>query len=162
MPAVLMNGTAVAERLYAETETRAAAVAIQFGRKPCLATVLVGDDPASATYVRMKQRRCARHGLESRSVRLGGTSSTEEVVAAVKALDLDLSVDGILVQHPAPAQVDERAVFEAIRPRKDVDGVTAASFSAMALGLPGHESCTPGGSCGSWMRTTLTSLASML
>lgn len=115
------------------------------GRKPCLATVLIGDDPASATYVRMKRKRCERHGLDSRSVRLPDTASAAQAVDAVRELDADPTVDGILVQHPVPPQVDERAMFETIGAGKDVDGVTMTSFAAMALGAPGHTSCTPGG-----------------
>lgn len=143
MPATLMDGTAVAARLSASTEQRAAAVTGALGRRPCLATVLVGDDPASQIYVRMKQRRCAALGLDSRAVVLPSSSSTADVVAAVRALDQAPSVDGILVQHPVPLHVDERAVFEAISARKDVDGVTSASFASMALGTAGHRSCTP-------------------
>lgn len=145
MPTTLMDGVVVAARLSAATERRASAVTGALGRRPCLATVLVGDDPPSQTYVRMKQRRCAAHGLDSRAVVLPGPSSTTDVVAVVRGLDQDPSVDGILVQHPVPRQVDERAVFEAISARKDVDGVTAASLAAMALGTAGHRSCTPGG-----------------
>jgi methylenetetrahydrofolate dehydrogenase (NADP+) / methenyltetrahydrofolate cyclohydrolase len=143
--ATIMDGRRVAGDLLAETAKRAAEVLRSRGRKPCLATVLVGDDPASRTYVRMKENRCAQHGLDSRHVELPATATTGEVVDAVAALSADAGVDGILVQHPAPRTVDERAVFEAIAPAKDVDGVTAASFAAMALGLPGPVSCTPGG-----------------
>ncbi len=107
--------------------------------------MLVGDDPASVTYVSMKQRRCDRAGIDSRLVHLNREVSTTEVVGVVEALSDDPMVDGILVQHPVPAQVDERAVFEAIVPAKDVDGVTMESFAAMAFDLPGHRSCTPGG-----------------
>ena len=78
------------------------------GRKACLATVLVGDDPASHTYVRMKTNRCRATGLESRSHHIPATASTNEVVALVKSLSDDDTVDGILVQHPMPAQIDER------------------------------------------------------
>lgn len=145
MSALIMDGTAVATRLYEQTAARAAELTVQLGRRPCLATVLVGDDPASATYVGMKQRRCARYGLESRSVRLPSTATTQDVLAVVAELDTDAAVDGILVQHPAPPQVDERAVFDAISAGKDVDGVSQASFAAMALGAPGHHSCTPAG-----------------
>jgi methylenetetrahydrofolate dehydrogenase (NADP+)/methenyltetrahydrofolate cyclohydrolase len=141
----VIDGSAVADHIYEETQRRADAVTARLGRKPCLATVLVGDDPASATYVRMKQRRCEKHGLESRAVRIEAEATTEQVVATVAALDSDPGVDGILVQHPAPAHVDERAVFEAVSGAKDVDGVTQASFAAMSLGTRGHHSCTPEG-----------------
>jgi methylenetetrahydrofolate dehydrogenase (NADP+)/methenyltetrahydrofolate cyclohydrolase len=141
----MMDGTAVAAHLDQQTAARAAAVAVRIGRRPCLATVLVGDDPASATYVAMKRRRCARLGLDSRAMTMSSDATTDEVLSVVAQLDADHTVDGILVQHPVPPQVDERAVFEAVSAAKDVDGVTQASFAAMALGTPGHTSCTPGG-----------------
>jgi methylenetetrahydrofolate dehydrogenase (NADP+)/methenyltetrahydrofolate cyclohydrolase len=97
------------------------------------------------TYVNMKRTRCRSAGVESRLIELPSTATTPEVVAAVSALSSDSGVDGILVQHPVPSQVDERAVFEAIAPDKDVDGVTMHSFAAMAFGLPGFPSCTPAG-----------------
>ncbi|GAC67054.1 bifunctional 5,10-methylenetetrahydrofolate dehydrogenase/5,10-methenyltetrahydrofolate cyclohydrolase [Gordonia soli] len=145
MNAQLMDGTRLAQQLHAETRRRADAVTLNRGHRPCLATVLVGDDPASATYVRMKQRRCAENGVDSRAVTLPASSTTAEVTAAVRSLDADPMVDGILVQHPVPVPVDERAVFETISHAKDVDGVTSASLAAMALGTPTHRSCTPAG-----------------
>jgi methylenetetrahydrofolate dehydrogenase (NADP+)/methenyltetrahydrofolate cyclohydrolase len=110
-----------------------------------LAAVLVGDDPASVTYVAMKKRRCESAGIESRLIQLPASTATEVVVAAVGELSHDPEVDGILVQHPVPAHIDERAAFEAIAPDKDVDGVTMASLAAVALGLPAFVSATPGG-----------------
>ena len=145
MSAQILDGAAVARRLLDDTARRAARFARLSGRRPCLATVLIGDDPSSHTYVRMKVNRCAQYGLDSLRVDLPAATTTSAAVRAVERLSADPHVDGILVQHPAPAHVDERAVFEAIAPHKDVDGVTAASFSAMALGLPGYASCTPGG-----------------
>lgn len=143
--AQLLDGTAVARRIFAETADRAAEFVAAQGRRPCLATVLIGDDPASHTYVRMKQRRAGQLGLESRRVQLPSDTTTEQAVQAVRALSADDSVDGILVQHPAPTQVDELAVFEAIAPDKDVDGVTMHSFAAMGLSANGFHSCTPEG-----------------
>jgi methylenetetrahydrofolate dehydrogenase (NADP+) / methenyltetrahydrofolate cyclohydrolase len=140
-----MDGTAVATRVLDETARGARAVTTARGRRPCLAAVLVGDDPSSRTYVRMKRTRCERVGVDSRLVELPGDTTTADCVAAVRAASADPEVDGILVQHPVPSAVDEREVFEAIDPSKDVDGVTASSFAAMALGVPGFVSCTPGG-----------------
>lgn len=145
MPAQIMDGTAVAESLLESTAAAAQGFERRTGRKPALATVLVGDDPASRTYVRMKRNRCARVGIESRSIELPAGISTEQLVAELRGLSADPTVDGILLQHPVPAHVDERAAFEAISPGKDVDGVTMHSFAAMALGEPGFHSCTPGG-----------------
>jgi methylenetetrahydrofolate dehydrogenase (NADP+) / methenyltetrahydrofolate cyclohydrolase len=143
--AVVMDGSALANKILAEAARRSAEFAAQSGRAPCLAAVLVGTDPSSVTYVAMKRRRCRAVGLESRLVELGSDATTSEVLDAIGDLSEDTGVDGILLQHPVPAQVDERAAFEAIGPHKDVDGVTMHSFAAMAFGLPGFSSCTPGG-----------------
>ena len=107
--------------------------------------MLVGDDPASATYVRMKQNRSKKAGIGSLSVVLPAETTTEELVAELTKLSDDPTVHGILLQHPVPSQIDERAAFEAIAPGKDVDGVTMHAFAAMAFGEPGFRSCTPGG-----------------
>lgn len=141
--ASLMDGTALSLELLSDTAERAAGFERRTGRRPCLVAVLVGEDPSSVTYVRMKARRAAKAGIDSRVVQLPAVASTTQVVDAVENLSSDPLVDGILVQHPVPAQVDERAVFEAIIPAKDVDGVTMHSFAAMAFGLPGPVSCTP-------------------
>lgn len=143
--AQLMDGTALARRSVEETTAAAAEIRLRTGTPPCLATVLVGEDPSSVTYVKMKRSRCARAGIESRHVPLPADSTTEDVVAAVTALSKDPGVHGILLQHPMGPHIDERAAFEAIAPEKDVDGVTMHSFAAMGFGLPGFVSCTPGG-----------------
>ena len=137
---VRSSKTAGGGRRYSPTE-------LDGGRawRPCLAAVLVGHDPASLTYVRMKQARCAQVGIESIVVELPATATTPEVVTVMEKLSADEGIDGILLQHPVPAAVDERAAFEAIARRKDVDGVTKASFASMAFGLPGFASCTPAG-----------------
>jgi methylenetetrahydrofolate dehydrogenase (NADP+)/methenyltetrahydrofolate cyclohydrolase len=141
----LIDGRAVASRLLAEVRQRVETLRATTGTTPCLATVLVGDDPASATYVRMKRNRCKELGLDSRLVEVRATSTTAQVVDVVAGLSLDQSVHGILVQHPMPVHLDERAVSEAITPEKDVDGVTMQSFAAMAFGGEGFASCTPAG-----------------
>jgi methylenetetrahydrofolate dehydrogenase (NADP+)/methenyltetrahydrofolate cyclohydrolase len=143
--AQLMDGTAVAEQLLAETISRATDFLATYARRPWRAAVLIGDDPASVTYVNMKSARCEQIGIEPRLVALPSSTSTAQAVGVVRELSQDSAVDGILVQHPAPPQVDERAVFEAIAPCKDVDGVTLRSFAAMVLGQPGPQSCTPAG-----------------
>jgi methylenetetrahydrofolate dehydrogenase (NADP+)/methenyltetrahydrofolate cyclohydrolase len=145
VPATIIDGSRVADAILADVRERAAEFEKKSGRKACLATVLVGDDPASHTYVRMKANRCRTTGLDSRSHQLSATATTDDVTALVTALSADDDVDGILVQHPMPAQIDERAAFEAIAPSKDVDGVTMASFASMALGGNGFQSCTPAG-----------------
>ena len=143
--AELMDGTALARRVLAETADRAATLTRRTGVAPCLATVLVGEDPASVTYVRMKRARCAKVGITSRHVPLPATTTTAQLVETIEGLSRDPDVHGILLQHPAGPGIDERAAFEAIAPEKDVDGVTTHSFAAMSFGLPGFVSCTPGG-----------------
>ena len=143
--ALLMDGQALQHQLLAETAERSARYRDRSGRRPRLAAVLVGDDPSSLTYVSMKRRRSKKVGIDPQLVELSPTASTHDVVVAVRGLSNDPGVDGILVQHPVPSQVDERAVFAAIAPAKDVDGVTITSFAAMAFGLGGFVSCTPGG-----------------
>ncbi|MEV7287700.1 bifunctional 5,10-methylenetetrahydrofolate dehydrogenase/5,10-methenyltetrahydrofolate cyclohydrolase [Streptomyces sp. NPDC093252] len=142
----LMDGTVPARRIVAEATATAAEIARRTGTTPCLATVLVGEDPASATYVRMKRARCAKAGIRSRHIPIPATTTTAELVATLTALSDDPDVHGILLQHPCGPHIDERAAFEAIAPAKDVDGVTTHSFAAMSFGLPGgFVSCTPGG-----------------
>ncbi|HEY3609254.1 MAG TPA: bifunctional 5,10-methylenetetrahydrofolate dehydrogenase/5,10-methenyltetrahydrofolate cyclohydrolase [Pseudonocardiaceae bacterium] len=143
--AALMSGTELARQLVTETTARAAEFTRQTGQQPCLATVLVGDDPASETYVRMKQNRSRKAGIASRHIALPPTTTTTELVNTIQGLSTDPSVHGILLQHPVPPQIDERAAFEAIAPNKDVDGVTMHSFAAMSFGEPGFASCTPAG-----------------
>jgi methylenetetrahydrofolate dehydrogenase (NADP+)/methenyltetrahydrofolate cyclohydrolase len=145
MTATIMDGNALAATLLERTAQRAAEFTARQDRPPCLATVLVGDDPASHTYVRMKANRCRAVGIQSRRSDLGAATSTRELVSALEALSHDDQIDGILLQHPVPDQVDERAAFEAIAPGKDVDGVTRSSFASMAFGERGFQSCTPGG-----------------
>jgi methylenetetrahydrofolate dehydrogenase (NADP+)/methenyltetrahydrofolate cyclohydrolase len=140
-----MDGAGLARRIVEETAKRAAALTGRTGMASCLATVLVGEDPASVTYVRMKQNRSRKAGIESRHVALPADTTTAELVGTLKALSGDPTVHGILLQHPVGPHIDERAAFEAIAPEKDVDGVTLSSYSAMSFGLPGFVSCTPGG-----------------
>ncbi|MFG2550910.1 bifunctional 5,10-methylenetetrahydrofolate dehydrogenase/5,10-methenyltetrahydrofolate cyclohydrolase [Streptomyces sp. NPDC048581] len=141
----LMDGTALARRIVEETTKRAADLTERTGTAPCLATVLVGEDPASVTYVRMKQNRCRKAGITSRHVPLPADTTTGQLVCTLRDLSADPGVHGILLQHPMGPHIDERAAFEAIAPEKDVDGVTFASFATMSFGLPGFVSCTPGG-----------------
>jgi len=140
-----LDGANCAQRIIERAAAAAATITESTGTVPCLATVLVGEDPASVTYVRMKQSRCRKNGIRSRDVPVPATTTTAELVEIVAELSLDPDVHGILLQHPVGSHIDERAAFEAIAPHKDVDGVTLASFAAMSFGLPGFVSCTPGG-----------------
>ncbi|MFE3944253.1 bifunctional 5,10-methylenetetrahydrofolate dehydrogenase/5,10-methenyltetrahydrofolate cyclohydrolase [Streptomyces sp. NPDC059118] len=141
----LMDGTGPARRIIATSSATAAEIHRRTGTAPCLATVLVGEDPASVTYVRMKRARCEKAGIRSRHVSLPASVGTSGLIERITELSDDPGVHGILLQHPVGPHIDERAAFEAIAPDKDVDGVTTHSFAAMSFGLPGFVSCTPGG-----------------
>jgi methylenetetrahydrofolate dehydrogenase (NADP+)/methenyltetrahydrofolate cyclohydrolase len=143
MPAIVLDGKAYAKELEAELTGRVARLNLK--DPPILATILVGDDPASATYVRMKGNACRRVGMESLSIHLPGTTTTEELLTAIDELNANLRVRGILVQHPVPKQIDERACFDRIALTKDVDGVTAHGFGLMAMDEPAYGSATPAG-----------------
>ena len=112
---------------------------------PTLATILVGDDPASETYVRMKQETCNRVGMESLAINLAKETSTEELLLKIDELNNDKKIHGILLQHPVPNQINERECFERISIEKDVDGVTCLGFGRMSMGLSAYGSCTPAG-----------------
>ena len=114
-----------------------------FGRAPKLVAVLVGDDPASSTYVNMKERACNSLGIETEIKRLSKDTSTAELIQIIKDLNHDEKVDGILLQHPVPNQIDEISCFNAIDIKKDVDGVTTQGFGNMSMGLDAFGSCTP-------------------
>ena len=112
---------------------------------PTLATILVGDDPASETYVRMKQETCKRVGMESLAINLPKETSTEELLLKIDELNNDKNIHGILLQHPVPDQINERKCFDRISIEKDVDGVTCLGFGRMSMGLSAYGSCTPAG-----------------
>ncbi|MEX0741763.1 MAG: bifunctional 5,10-methylenetetrahydrofolate dehydrogenase/5,10-methenyltetrahydrofolate cyclohydrolase, partial [Phycisphaeraceae bacterium] len=141
----LINGKAVAQRVLDECRVKVERITESSGMTPCLATILVGHDPASATYVRMKRKRCDAVGMASMAVELPEETTTQQLVDKVSQLSEDPAIHGILLQHPVPKQIDERAAFEAIAPEKDVDGVTATSMGRMWLGMEGFGSCTPAG-----------------
>lgn len=145
MTVQILDGRAVSATLLKEVEDDVAEFVHEHGRVPVLATVLVGDDPASHTYVRMKANRSAQVGMRSRRIELDAGITTETLVRQIRDLSRDPEVDGILLQHPVPAHIDERAAFEAIDPAKDVDGVTRTSFATTAFGEGGFNSATPGG-----------------
>jgi methylenetetrahydrofolate dehydrogenase (NADP+)/methenyltetrahydrofolate cyclohydrolase len=138
-----MDGKAVAAATLDRVRGEVAEFVAAHGRVPVLAMVLVGDDPSSRA--RMVADRCAAVGMTSRHVELAAPVTTGEVVARVRELSADPAVDGILVRRPVPGGVDARAVFEAIDPAKDVDGVTRASLARMALGEPGFVAASAGG-----------------
>lgn len=144
MTAVLMPGGAVAEAVFADLVPRIEALRAG-GHTPGLATVLIGDDGPSARYVGMKMRKAEELGCHSPHVHLPQDCTTEQAIEAVQRLNEDPTVDAMLVQHPAPPQVDFDAVLLAVDPDKDVDGMHPTNVGRLALDIPGPVSCTPAG-----------------
>lgn len=144
MTAQLIDGNALSARLRADVSARAARLSAQ-GQQPGLAVVLVGDDPASAVYVRNKVKACQDHGLHSVLERHPASLSEADLLSRVQSLNGDPSIHGILVQLPLPGHIDTQRVIEAIAPHKDVDGFHVASAGALMTGLPGFWPCTPHG-----------------
>ena len=146
MSALVLDGKALAQKTEEELSTRVAAMKEKSGgQTPILATILVGDDPASATYVKMKGNACRRIGMDSLQVELPSSTTTEELLAKIEELNSNPNVHGILLQHPVPEQIDERACFDAIALEKDVDGVTCLGFGRMAMGEEAYGCATPKG-----------------
>lgn len=145
MSAELIDGKAIGEALDLEAKVAGEELATKLGRPPCLAVVLVGEDPASQVYVRNKVRRTEAAGLRSVEVRKPASAAQDEVIKIVRALNADPEVDGILVQLPLPDHMDANAVIETIDPDKDVDGLTETSAGRLVLGKPGLRPCTPAG-----------------
>ncbi len=146
MSCIVLDGKALAQRCEAEFGPRVARLrAANRDQPPILATILVGDDPASATYVRMKQNACKRVGMESLAVEMPSTTTTAELLNQIARLNANPHCHGILLQHPVPAQIDERHCFDAISAAKDVDGVTCLGFGRMAMGEAAYGSATPQG-----------------
>jgi methylenetetrahydrofolate dehydrogenase (NADP+)/methenyltetrahydrofolate cyclohydrolase len=142
----VLDGKAVAKQIFEEVAASVAARVAQGAPRPRLATVLIGDDPASAKYVALKQRNAKSVGIESDDHRLGARTTTEELLALVENLNRNSDVSGILIQQPAPNQVDMTRVVVALDPVKDVDGFHPLNAGRVALGLPGGvEPCTPAG-----------------
>ena len=144
MTAQLIDGVALSRQIRSEVGARAAALAAR-GRTPGLAVILVGDDPASAVYVRNKVKACHEHGLHSVLEKYDATLSERELLARVAALNADPAIHGILVQMPLPRHIDPQKVIAAIDTRKDVDGFSVLSAGELMSGLPGLRPCTPYG-----------------
>lgn len=143
--ATVLDGKALATQIEQLLRTRVDAIKDKTGRTPSLATILVGDDPASATYVRMKGNACKRVGMDSIRVEMPSATTTAQLLAKIDELNADPDVHGILLQHPVPDHIDERACFEQIQLTKDVDGVTSLGFGRMSMQQPAFGSCTPQG-----------------
>ena len=140
----ILDGKAVSAKVKDEVAKDAAALKTA-GIEPALAVILVGEDKASQTYVASKEKACAATGIRSVMHRLPAATTQAELLALINVLNLDDSVDGILVQLPLPAHIDESAILEAIRPEKDVDGFHAINVGRLVSGLRGFAPCTPFG-----------------
>lgn len=144
MAAKILDGKKLAS-LSEEEIKNEVSMLLSKGIQPTLATILVGNDPASETYVKMKRNTCKKVGMESIALELPELTSTEELLATINKLNNDSNVHGILLQHPVPSQIDERRCFDAIDIEKDVDGVTCLGFGNMSMGIEAYGSCTPAG-----------------
>lgn len=142
--AQIIDGVALSKQIRTEVAQRAAALTAR-GVKPGLAVILVGEDPASAVYVRNKVKACEEYGLHSVLEKYEATMSEADLLARVKALNNDPAIHGILVQMPLPRHIDQHKVIEAISTRKDVDGYSVLSAGETLTGLPGFRPCTPYG-----------------
>jgi methylenetetrahydrofolate dehydrogenase (NADP+)/methenyltetrahydrofolate cyclohydrolase len=146
MTARKLDGQALANEIFAQVAARVAARVAEGKPRPALATILVGADPASAIYVRTKQKNAAHAGIETSDHRLPPTTTTAELVELVTRLNADDEISGVLIQQPVPAQIDMTRVIAALDPVKDVDGFHPVNAGLLALGLPGGvEPCTPAG-----------------
>jgi len=146
VPALVLDGKALAAKTEQELSKRVASLkSATNGQTPILATILVGADPASATYVKMKGNACSRIGMDSLKVELPSSTTTEELLAKIQELNNNSNVHGILLQHPVPEQIDERLCFDAISAAKDVDGVTCLGFGRMSMGEEAYGCATPKG-----------------
>ena len=143
MEPILIDGRTYAKEIENDLGIRVEKIKERTGKIPVLATILVGENPASVTYVRMKGNACARIGIESRKIVLDADITTQELIDTIEKLNDDDSVCGILLQHPVPSHIDEQKCFNAISMEKDVDGVNTNTFGAMAMKLDSFFSATP-------------------
>jgi methylenetetrahydrofolate dehydrogenase (NADP+) / methenyltetrahydrofolate cyclohydrolase len=139
---LILDGNRVADSIKIKLTERITDLSVK-GIVPCLATILVGDNPSSRTYVRMKGNACKRLGMQSIRIDLPSDISTDDLISQINMLNDDPDVHGILLQHPVPPHIDERAAFDAIRLEKDVDGVTSLGYARNAFGAATFPSCTP-------------------
>ena len=145
MTALVLDGKLCAKDTETRLQAQVAELKERTGCTPILATILVGADPASATYVKMKGNACRRVGMDSMAIELPEETTTEELLNTIEELNMNPDVHGTLLQHPVPEQIDERLCFDAIEARKDVDGVTCLGFGRMAMQEPAYGAATPAG-----------------
>ena len=141
--AIVLDGKSLSQSMEKKLAKRVSIIKDKIGKNPILATVLVGDDPASATYIKMKVNACKRIGMESIKIELPKETTTSELLDKIDKLNVNSEVNGIILQHPVPEQINERQCFNAINIEKDVDGVTCLGFGNMSMGESAYGSCTP-------------------
>ena len=141
----IIDGKALAQKVEAEVKAGVEALQNEHGITPSLSTILVGDDPASHMYVRMKHRACEQVGISSVNITLPEDTTTRTILDRIRQLHEDTDIDGILVQLPLPASIDTESVLAAILPQKDVDGFHPLNMGRLVTGLPGPRPCTPKG-----------------
>lgn len=142
---MILDGKATAAGIRAALREEIARDREKAGRAPCLAVILVGEDPASQVYVRNKEKACAEAGIKTASYRKPASMPQKELEEFIASLNADASIDGILLQLPLPEGLDERPCIDAISPEKDVDGLTAVNQGRVAMNVPGLRPCTPAG-----------------
>ena len=142
---IVLDGKSLAKSTEKDIANRVKSLKEKRDITPVLATILVGSDPASATYVQMKGNACKRVGMDSIKIELSETTTTDELLEEINKLNENPNIHGILLQHPVPSQIDERKCFDAIDLSKDVDGVTCLGFGNMSMGEKAYGSCTPQG-----------------
>lgn len=145
MTAILLDGKKLSQKIKDSIAEEIKTLTASGKKPPKLATILVGSDPASATYVNMKVKSCHAVGMISEKIELPETTTTQELLAIIDRLNADPDTHGILLQHPTPPQIDERAAFDRIDLKKDVDGVTTLSFGKLSMGVETYLPCTPYG-----------------
>ena len=141
--AIVLDGKSLSQSMEKKLAKRVSIIKDKIGKNPILATVLVGNDPASATYIKMKVNACKRIGMESIKIELPKETTTSELLDKIDKLNVNSEVNGIILQHPVPEQINERQCFNAINIEKDVDGVTCLGFGNMSMGESAYGSCTP-------------------
>ena len=145
MSSIILDGKKLAEKIRNQLKEEIQTIRESTGKSPTLATILVGDNPSSHTYVSMKAKACESIGMQSKKIVLPATIQTADLLAEIDSLNADPSINGILLQHPSPAHIHEREAFDRIHPNKDVDGVTSLSFGKLSMGERCFYPCTPYG-----------------
>jgi len=145
MSSIILDGKKLSEKIKSNLKEEISSLKSKSGKQPSLATILVGSNPSSQTYVNMKVKSCESIGMTSKKIELPENTTTNELLSVIDSLNNDRSVNGILLQHPSPREIDERLAFDRILPEKDVDGVTTLSFGKLSMGEKTFYPCTPYG-----------------